>query len=132
VRVRHLPTGLSGQSTESRSQHENKQRALRRLREAMMLEMRQQVDAPRFLPPPVLVGLLAAGRISEQRRKSTDYLVGMSVLLDLLVALDCSIAETAEILGISTGALSRFLLADERVGRKVNELRGERGLKALR
>ena len=48
VRLRHLPTGLVASATESRSQHENRARALRRLRERLALELRggsEQFDA---------------------------------------------------------------------------------------
>src|SRR3989442_6638448 len=40
VRIRHLPSGLIVIAEESRSQHENRARALRRLREAFFLKIR--------------------------------------------------------------------------------------------
>src|SRR5437016_10153870 len=51
VRIRHLPTGLIVTATESRSQHENRARALRRLREAIALTQRNLIasdSAPDF------------------------------------------------------------------------------------
>src|SRR5947199_2742806 len=64
VRIRHLPSGLSVIAEESRSQHENRVRALRRLREAFFLKVR---DA---LAPAELAGreeyraaLTASGRL---------------------------------------------------------------------
>ncbi len=45
VRVRHLPTGLVAQATESRSQLRNRERALERLAE--LLERRNQVQKKR-------------------------------------------------------------------------------------
>ena len=44
VRLRHQPSGVSAESNESRSQHENRARALRRLRRAMAIG--------RARPPP--------------------------------------------------------------------------------
>src|SRR5205085_4925737 len=41
VRLRHLPSGLSVIAEESRSQHENRARALRRLRQALFLKLRR-------------------------------------------------------------------------------------------
>src|SRR5437660_5938041 len=41
VRLRHLPSGLLAIAEESRSQHENKARALRRLRRRLYLELRE-------------------------------------------------------------------------------------------
>src|SRR5438067_9620984 len=43
VRLRHLPTGLIVIAEESRSQHENKAKALQRLRKALYLELRDPV-----------------------------------------------------------------------------------------
>src|SRR5262245_66272032 len=48
VRLRHPPSGLLVIAEESRSQHENKARALRRLRRALYLELRERV-APEVL-----------------------------------------------------------------------------------
>src|SRR5436305_593052 len=41
VRLRHLPSGLIVIAEESRSQHENRAQALKRLRRAFYLEIRQ-------------------------------------------------------------------------------------------
>src|SRR5258707_8833441 len=45
VRIRHPPSGLIVIAEESRSQHENRARALRRLREALYLKLREPVSA---------------------------------------------------------------------------------------
>src|SRR5262245_18055216 len=44
VRLRHLPSTLIVIAEESRSQHENKARALRRLRQALALKLRAPVS----------------------------------------------------------------------------------------
>ena len=44
IRLRHTPTELMVVATESRSQHENKRRALRRLRMAIALNARRPFD----------------------------------------------------------------------------------------
>src|SRR5882757_10831063 len=43
VRIRHLPSGLIVIAEESRSQHENRVKALKRLRQAFMLKLREPV-----------------------------------------------------------------------------------------
>src|SRR5713226_2321414 len=43
VRVRHIPSGLIVIAEESRSQHENRARALRRLRQALYLKLRDEL-----------------------------------------------------------------------------------------
>src|SRR2546422_9155918 len=48
VRLRHLPSGLIVIAEESRSQHENKARARRRLRQALHLQIRER-PAPETL-----------------------------------------------------------------------------------
>src|SRR5215213_5057723 len=45
VRLRHPPSGLLVIAEESRSQHENKARALRRLRRALYLDLREPIPA---------------------------------------------------------------------------------------
>src|SRR5205807_3099024 len=50
VRLRHLPSGLIVIAEESRSQHENRARALRRLRQALVLEIREPLPADRLTP----------------------------------------------------------------------------------
>src|ERR1700726_2260005 len=46
VRLRHTPSGLLVIAEESRSQHENKARALRRLRQALFLKLREELQPP--------------------------------------------------------------------------------------
>src|SRR5262245_35151480 len=52
VRLRHRPTGLIVIAEESRSQHENRAKALRRLRRALFLELRDPIapSGPRHHP----------------------------------------------------------------------------------
>src|SRR5437879_8835769 len=45
VRLRHPPSGLIVIAEESRSQHENRARALRRLRQALCLKLRDELPA---------------------------------------------------------------------------------------
>jgi protein subunit release factor B len=50
VRLRHLPSELIVIAEESRSQHENKAKALRRLRQAFMLKLREPIGGDAFAP----------------------------------------------------------------------------------
>src|SRR5260370_42633939 len=50
VRLRHLPSGLIVIAEESRSQHENRVRALRRLRQALFLKIRDDLPAEMLTP----------------------------------------------------------------------------------
>src|SRR5881392_3781069 len=51
VRLRHGPSGLIVIAEESRSQHENRRRALRRLRQALYLKVRDALTANQLAPP---------------------------------------------------------------------------------
>src|SRR6202048_4856332 len=55
VRLRHLPSGLIVIAEESRSQHENRARALRRLRQALYVKLRDELSAE-ALAPAALAG----------------------------------------------------------------------------
>src|SRR5204863_7737306 len=50
VRIRHLPSGLIVIAEESRSQHENRERGLRRLRQALYLKIREELPAEMLSP----------------------------------------------------------------------------------
>jgi len=132
VRVRHVETGIAGLATESRSQHENRARALSRLRTELALQWRESFDIL-AAPPSNLIALLAGvGPGPRSKAGKVDRLLGLARLLDAFVASECSLRDTAERLGCSTAALSRLLVGDARLLRKVNELRAERGLRSLR
>ena len=131
VRLRHKPTGVSAIGEDSRSQHENKLHAVRRLRSAIALEVREPVHGP---PSPRLAKLVAGGTapLGAKTKLTGEYWAGMAELLDRLVAQNVEIALTAQELGITTGALSKLLLHDDQVGRVVNDLRRAKGLRPLR
>lgn len=128
VRLRHVPTGLSVTAVESRSQHENRARAVRRLRDKIAFEVRRPVDAEGYAPPPAVAALFAR----RVPRKSDDWRRGVQGVLDLIVALDCAVGEAARRVGVSTGAMSKLLLSDEGLARAVNTLRAQRGMRPLR
>lgn len=128
VRLRHAPSGITVQSDDTRSQHQNRRRALARLRERIALTLRHEIDPATWKPPESLARLLQ-GAVG---RNNPDYLPAVAALLDLFVAVGCSVRDAAQHLGIGTGALSRRLLADESLARAVNGLRAERGLRLLR
>jgi hypothetical protein len=130
VRLRHRPTALMVVATESRSQHENRARALRRLRERIALEVRRPVTLASYAPSaPVLALFQPGGRPSP---KTVAYWRGVRGLLDLFVTVDCAVRATAARLEVSSAAVSRALIGERALWRKVNELRGERGLAPLR
>jgi hypothetical protein len=129
VRVRHRPSGLAARAVESRSQHQNRARALRRLRETLAIELRGE---PSAVGRARAAAMIAAPPRSEKARRASEYLIAIAGLLDELEARELAVGETAAALGVSTGALARAIAADPRVHRKVNEERARRGLRPLR
>lgn len=134
VRLRHKLTGVTAIGEDSRSQLENKAHAVRRLRSAIALEVREPVALEHYAPSPRLAALVAGGTapLGARTRLTGEYWAAMAELLDLLVAGALEIGTTAQRLGITTGALSKLLLHDDQVGRAVNDLRRAKGMRPLR
>ncbi|HEY5952304.1 MAG TPA: peptide chain release factor-like protein [Kofleriaceae bacterium] len=130
IRLRHKLTGISAIGEDSRSQSENKLHAVRRLRSALALQLREPVTGV----SPRLAAFVAAGTapLGAKTKLTGEYWASIGELLDLLVANQLEIATTAQQLGITTGALSKLLLHDEHVGRAVNDLRRGKGMRPLR
>lgn len=134
VRLRHKLLGVQAIGEDSRSQSENKLHAVRRLRSSIALEVREPVRLEGYKPPPRLAALVAGGTapLGAKTRLTGAYWAGIAELLDLLVANNLEIGTSAQLLGISTGALSKLLLHDDQVGRVLNDLRRAAGMRPLR
>jgi peptide chain release factor-like protein len=134
VRLRHKLTGVSAISEDSRSQAENKVHAVKRLRSALALEVREPVSLDGFSPSPRLAKLVAGGTapLGAKTRQTGEYWAAIAELLDLLVAGGLEIGTTAQRLGITTGAMSKMLLHDDLVARTVNDLRRGKAMRPLR
>jgi hypothetical protein len=134
VRLRHKLTGISAIGEDSRSQSENKLHAVRRLRSALALNVREPVRLEGFVPSPRLAAFVAAGTapLGAKTKLTGEFWAAIGELLDLLVTGGLEIGTTAQRLGITTGALSKLLLHDEHVARAVNDLRRASGMRALR
>ena len=130
VRLRHRPSGLSVIAEESRSQHENRARALRRLRVLLALRLRQPV-ADEGVPAAVQACIDKRGRL-EVGRRDARYLPAAAAVLDVLVALNGSVADTAKRLGITTGNVSDFLTGDDDLMLEANRIRAGFHLRPLR
>lgn len=136
VRLRHAPTGLLVIAEESRSQHENKAKALKRLWRALFLELRDPLPAE--LSPEAVAAILdyAGARNADGRlgmgAKDPRFWPAVGVVLDVFVAVEARVAEAAALLGVSTGNLIDFLQTDPKVWQEANQLRAAFGQKALR
>lgn len=137
VRLRHLPSGLTVIAEESRSQHENRARALRRLRRAFFLEVREPLSEQEIQPdglrahPAWRVALGPDGRVRLGVRDERFW-PAAGVALDALAAVEARVADAAAALGISTGNLVDFLQSGPKLWQQANELRARFGQKPLR
>ena len=132
VRLRHGPSGSSAIGVESRSQHENKARALRRLRKTIALSLRSPVDPRVYHPSELLRDCVSAtGRLCVGQRDYRYYHV-VSEILDILAGNGVRVSTTAELLGVSTANLISFLGKDLAVWDQMNRMRAAAGLKPLR
>jgi hypothetical protein len=137
VRIRHGPSGLLVIAEESRSQHENRARALRRLREALYLKLREDLPDGGLAPEALAARPeLRAARNGEGRldvgRKDARFWPAAGLVLDVLQALEARVAEAAAALGVSTGNLIDFLQTSPKLWEQVNQLRARFGHKTLR
>ncbi len=131
VRLRHQPSGLLVIAEESRSQHENLARAIKRLRQAIALSVRvpPDVTGPREPSQPGEVATRERLRIG---RRDGRYNTIVAEVLDVLVSEGVRVAPAADKLGISTASLVAFFERDVKLWGRVNELRRHAGLPVLR
>ncbi len=136
VRLRHPASGLIVIAEESRSQHENRQRALRRLRQAFYLQVRDSL-VPADLTPEILA---RRAEVREARgpdgrfhlgRKDPRFWPAVGVVLDVLQAVEARISQAAELLGTSTANVVELLRLDPKVWQQANLLRARFGHKPL-
>lgn len=134
VRLRHQPTRLSAEAVESRSQHENRARALRRLRLEIALQARAAVTLEDSQPPEELAEALRVGkgRAISMGRRDARYPATIAALFDRLDVCGWEIGTAASALGVSTSVLGRFLEAEPVVWRAVQQRRQAAGLSPLR
>jgi hypothetical protein len=134
VRLRHGPTGLIVIAEESRSQHENKVKALKRMRQALFLHLRDDltgISAESLAIHPDLAGT-ADGERLPATAKSPQFWPAAGVALDLLAAEHGHVRTSAALLGVSTARFTDFLRIDPKVWQEANRIRSAVGLKVLR
>lgn len=137
VRIRHLPTGLIVIAEESRSQHENRARALRRLRQGLFLQVRDEFPLDRLSPEAIAqLDDFREARQTDGRlhlgRKDPRFWPAVGVVLDVLQAVEARVSDAAKLLGTTTGNLIDFVKTDPKVWQQVNGLRTRFEQKPLR
>ena len=118
VRLTHLPTGVMVTGEERRSQHENKQKALARLRMALAL----QVRSSHFALHESVQDIFAAGPVRVNARNPL-YPQVCAAVLDGLFACRGSLSAAAQLLHLSTGQLVKTVARDGDLLTAANRLR---------
>lgn len=132
VRIRHNRTEMVAIAVESRSQHENKRKALKRLRLSIALHIREPIDINIYEPGPVLAECLTPDGRLRIGRKDARYYHVVAEVLDLVQSFGCRISSVAQGLGISTASFVAFVRSDPKLWARVNTMRTKMGLNALR
>src|SRR5262249_44965085 len=128
VRLRHTPTGLIVIAEESRSQHENKAKALKRLWQALFLHLRDEIPAESRTPEAVVaLPDYAPARDPDGRlhlsAKNPRFWPAVGVALDVLNACEARVGDAAALLGVTTGNLIDFPQTDAKVWQEANRIR---------
>ena len=107
VRLTHLQSGVTATCDETRSQHSNREIALRKLRCELALRCR-------CVPAPPYNGPWAPGA------RAAIYPAWLAAVLDQLDQHQFRLAEAAAALGVSTGRVVRDLASDPALWQTVN------------
>lgn len=128
VRLRHQPSGLVITAEESRSQHENKAKALRRLRAQLAIQFRL-ADVSPVVWPDNLVD--AAGRLRVgAKNPDRNWLLG--AVLDAFAHFEGDLRATADYERVTSSSLTRFLAEHDVAWAMANRIRAEFGRPPLR
>jgi hypothetical protein len=128
VRLHHRPSGLTATGTESRSQHENKARALVRLREAIAVHYRAPLATARDWPS----GVISSERTLHVSARNPHRLTILAEALDALAAAGGQTRDAAEACGVTPSSFVRFLAEVPAAWAEVGRIRGAAGLPPLR
>jgi hypothetical protein len=132
VRAVHLPTGIISIAEESRSQLENKRRALQRLKKTIAIVIRAQSPQQTGSQHPEAAELLQPANTSRINPKNPAYPLLCAIILDSLLFAEGRISAAAASLKVSTGRLNSFLMRDRELLTAANRVRQHFALKPLK
>jgi len=130
VRLTHRLTGLAVVAEESRSQHENRARACRRLKILLALRLRAQLTNGWTLPKTLLPYFKPV--LQRMNPKNELYALFCAAMLDLLYVQGGSLSDTARVLEVSTGQCGKLFMIAKDILAEANAIRASFGLKPLK
>ena len=119
ARVLHRPTKIEATAGERRSQRENRIAATRRLKWALAFVLRKSPA------PPWTEGF-------NLNEKNPRFPLLLATVVDHLEEQNYQVSEAAKGLGITTGALNKFMKKFPQLWQFVNQERQKRNLKSLK
>jgi hypothetical protein len=140
MRLTHLPTGVTVIAGESRSQSENKERALKRLKMKLTIDFRRAIDPRGWEPPPWIEQIRTrpakdappgSGMRLQISHRHPLYFLLVGLVLDLLDAQRGNVAAVAGLLGLSTSSVIKFLAEDSHLLTAANHIRAVAGQPSL-
>ena len=117
VRLKHLPTDITVEVVQSRSQNENRHIAVRKLK----LQIAISIE-----------GTIVKSFRANVSMSNDEYPVCVAGVFDALKQYRFSVSDAAKEIGLSTSKLIKFLLRDELLWREVNNMREKLELKRLK
>ena len=126
--VTHRDTGVTAQASERRSQHENREVALNRLRVNLAIEVRMPRNAG---PSKLWQSRCSSGRIGVST-KHDDFPSILAEALDQIFAHELQIAAAAETLGCSTSQLIKLTKQEPAAFTMLNDARKSNDMSLLR
>jgi len=127
----HRPTGTSAEANERRSQAENRQEALRRLRLQLAVDVRSPQAGDRPLAPSSLWQARCIGTRMVVSTSHDDFPALLAEALDALAAAEYDMVTAADWLGVSGSQLTRFIEREPAAWVQLNDARRQRGLRPL-
>jgi hypothetical protein len=132
VRATHKRTTISTVAEESRSQSDNKEKALKRLKKKIALQVRKDFSSTGFKVHPEAAALFLKEGIKKINSKNRLYPLYCAVLLDSIYTSKGKLSEASKRLNSSTGKLNKVISSDKDIFNAVNSLRSSFGLNSLR
>lgn len=123
VRLRHRHSGLIVIAEESRSQHENRARALRRLRRELFLRRREPIRLDEVSRDARRLAVADESGRLDNRASHAGYWPAVGLVLDVLETTRGGVREAAQALGTGSANLINFLYADVQAWQAANQLR---------
>ncbi len=132
VRITHCKTDISVIAEESRSQAENKLKALKRLKKAVALNVRKDPSHSTFKIQTNIKEIFRKDRPLHINIRNPLYPVFCATILDAIFLAEGSVSSASKILNTTTGKLNKALSRDRDLLNAVNTLRQNYNFKPLK